>query len=177
MDFIEHLPSSSGYTSILAVVDRLSKQGIFIPTYDTISSPHLAKLFISQVFSKDRVPSHVTSNRGSEFISHFFCSHSKALGMILHFTSGYHSEGDGQTEQTNQTLEQYLHIYSNYQQDDRSDLLPLVEFAFNNAPSATTGILLQFFFLIILFSSLFILVAYLLGEAEVELIPLTPPIF
>ena len=60
--------------------------------------------------------------------------------MQLHFTSGYHLEGDGQTERTNQMLEQYLQVYSNYQQDNWSDLLPLAEFAYNNAPSATTGI-------------------------------------
>jgi hypothetical protein len=60
--------------------------------------------------------------------------------MKLHFTSGYHPEGDGQTERTNQTLEQYLRVYCNYQQKNWSELLPLAEFAFNNAPSATTGI-------------------------------------
>ena len=31
-------------------------------------------------------------------------------------------------------------MYSNYQQDNWSDLLPLAGFAYNNAPSATTGI-------------------------------------
>ena len=60
--------------------------------------------------------------------------------MKLHFTSGYHPEGDGQTEQANQTLEQYLRMYCNYQQDNWSDLLPLAEFAYNNAPSAMTGV-------------------------------------
>ena len=40
----------------------------------------------------------------------------------------------------NQTLEQYLCIYCNYQQDNQSKLLPLIEFAYNNAPSATTGV-------------------------------------
>ena len=60
--------------------------------------------------------------------------------MRLHFTSGYHSEGDGQTECTNQMLEQYLHVYCNYQQDNWSELLPLTEFAYNNAPSATTSV-------------------------------------
>jgi hypothetical protein len=59
--------------------------------------------------------------------------------MELHFTSGYHPEGDGQTERTNQTLEQYLRIFCNYQQDNWDILLPLAEFAYNNAPSATTG--------------------------------------
>ena len=60
--------------------------------------------------------------------------------MKLHFTSGYHPEGDGQTERTNQTLEQYIRVYCNYQQDNWDKLLPLAEFAYNNTPSATTGI-------------------------------------
>ena len=60
--------------------------------------------------------------------------------MKLHYTSGYHPEGDGQTERTNQTLEQYLRVYCNYQQDNWAELLPIAEFAYNNAPSATTGV-------------------------------------
>ena len=140
MDFIEQLPPSSGFTSILVVVDRLSKQCVFVPTHDTITAPELAKLFLLHVFSKHGVPSHITSDRGSEFVSHFFRSLGKALDIHLHFTSGYHPEGDGQTERMNQTLEQYLRIYCNYQQDDWSELLPLAEFAYNNAPNATTGV-------------------------------------
>ena len=140
MDFIEHLPASSGYTSILVVVDRLSKQGIFIPTVDEITAPQLAKLFVIHVFSKHGVPSHVTCDRRSEFVSAFFRSLGQALDMKIHFTSGYHPEGDGQTERLNQTLEQYLRIFCNYQQDNWSDLLPLAEFTYNNAPSATTGV-------------------------------------
>ena len=37
-------------------------------------------------------------------------------------------------------LVQYLRVYSNYQQDNWSDLLPLAEFTYNNAPSATARI-------------------------------------
>ena len=140
MDFIEQLPVSSGFTSILVVVDRLSKQSIFIPTTDTINSAELARLFVIHVFSKHGVPEHVTSDRGSEFVSRFFRSLGTALDMRLHFTSGYHPEGDGQTERVNQTLEQYLRIFTNYQQDNWSDLLPLAEFAYNNSPNASTGV-------------------------------------
>src|SRR6266581_2849714 len=140
MDFIEQLPSSSSFTSILVIVDCLSKQCIFIPTHDTITSLELVKLFLLNVFSKHRVPSHITSDRGPEFVSHFFRSLGKALDICLHFTSGYHPEGDGQTKQMNQTLEQYLWIYSNYQQDNWSELLLLVELAYNNAPNATTSV-------------------------------------
>ena len=72
MDFIEQLPSSSGFTAILVIIDQLSKQAIFIPTHDTITSPELAQLFLLHVFTKHGVLAHVTSNRGSKFVSHFF---------------------------------------------------------------------------------------------------------
>ena len=114
MDFIKKLPSSSGFDTILVIVDRLSKQAIFIPTHDTITSAELAHLFVTYVFSKHGVPSHVMFDRGSEFVSHFFHSLGIALDIRLHFTSGYHLEANGQAEWTNQTLEQYLHIYCNY---------------------------------------------------------------
>ncbi len=91
MDFMENLPESSSYTSILVVIDHLSKQSLFIPTFDTIMSQQLAQLFILHVFSKHGVPSHVTSDCGSEFISHFFWSLSTTLAMKLHFTSGVSS--------------------------------------------------------------------------------------
>ena len=97
------------------MVDCLSKQGIFIVTHDTITSSNLAWLFIIHVFSKHGVPAHVTCDRGSEFVSRFFRSLGTALDMKLHFTSGYHLEGDRQTERTNQTLEQYIQVYCNYQ--------------------------------------------------------------
>jgi len=101
MDSIEHLPLSLGFTAILVIVNRLTEQGIFILTYDTITVMQLVELFILHVFSKHGVPSHVTSDRGSKFISHFFQSLEKALDMNLHFTLGYHLEGDGQTECVN----------------------------------------------------------------------------
>ena len=144
MDFIKQLPSSSGFTAILVVVDQLSKQAIFVPTYNTIMSPQLAQLFLLHIFSKHGVPSHVTSNRGTKFVSHFFRLLGTMLDMKLHFTLGYHPEGGGQTEWSNQTLEQYLRVYCNYQQDNWADLLPLAEFSYNNAPSATTGVSLFF---------------------------------
>ncbi|SJL05181.1 uncharacterized protein ARMOST_08549 [Armillaria ostoyae] len=132
MDFIEQLPDSNGFTAILVVIDRASKQAIFIPTHDTINSEELAQLFIIHIFSKHGVPNHITSNRGSKFVSQFTCALAKALDMELHFTSGYHPEADGQTERANQTLEQYIRIYCSYQQDNWDLLLPIAEFAYNN---------------------------------------------
>ena len=72
MDFIEKLPSSSEFNIILVIVDQLTKQAIFIPANNTIISVDLAHLFVLYVFSKHGIPSHVTSNRGLEFVSNFF---------------------------------------------------------------------------------------------------------
>ena len=67
-------------------------ESLFIPTHDTITSQQLAQLFVLHVFSKHGVPSHVTSDHGTEFISHFFQSLGTTLDMKLHFTSGYHQK-------------------------------------------------------------------------------------
>ena len=91
LDFIEQLPPSLGFTTILIVVDHSSKQGIFIPTVATIDLEQLAPLFIMHVYLKHGVPNHVTSDYSTEFMSHFTHSLSKVLDMYLHFTSGYHT--------------------------------------------------------------------------------------
>ena len=62
MDFIKQLPSLAGFTAILVIIDRLSKQAVFIPTHDMITSAKLAKLFVLHEFSKHSVPNHITSN-------------------------------------------------------------------------------------------------------------------
>ena len=147
MDFNEQLSASSGHTyactAILVVVDYLLIWCIFIPA-DNITFSKLVKLFLFYVFLKHGVPSYITSDRDSKFVFHFFSSLGKAFNIHLHFTSSYHPEGDSQTERMNQMLEQYLCIYCNYQQDNWSELLPLMEFSYNNAPNATTDISLFF---------------------------------
>src|SRR5258707_11373218 len=140
MDFIKQLPDSEGFSAILVIVDHLTKQAIFIPSHNMVNAPQVAWLFLIHIFSKHGVPAHVTSDRGSEFISHFFRSLGKLLQMRLHFTSGYHLEGDRQTEHANQVLEQYLRTYTNYQQDDWAMLLLMAKFAYNNAMNATMGV-------------------------------------
>jgi len=50
MDFIEQLLVSNGCSDILVVVDRLTKQAIFIPIPNILNSAALTTLFISYVF-------------------------------------------------------------------------------------------------------------------------------
>jgi len=114
MDFIEQLPEFEGYTNILIVINRLTKQAVFVLTKRTINTKELSEVFIREVFSKHGTPIHVISDRDSEFVSKFFRALANALDIKLHFTSGYHLEVDGQIERTNKTLEQYLRIFCTY---------------------------------------------------------------
>ena len=53
-------------------------------------------------------------------------------------TTTFHPQSDGQTERVNQFLEQILRMFTTKRQDDRSDLLPIAEFAYNNSFHSAT---------------------------------------
>ena len=140
MDFIEGLPLSEGYDTILVIVCRLSKMGLFIPTVRDIGAKDLAMIFLVHVFSKYGMPTDIISDRSKHFISHFWRSLCRLLNIKANLYTAYHLETDGQTERVNQILEQYLHIFINYQQDDWVPQLPITEFAYNNTTHSATNV-------------------------------------
>jgi len=54
------------------------------------------------------------------------------LGIQTKLSMAYHPQTDGQTERTNQKLEQYLRVFINHRQEQWPDWLGMVEFAYNN---------------------------------------------
>ena len=58
------------------------------------------------------------------------------MGIHANRSSAFHPQTDGQTERLNSTLEQYLRMYCDYQQDDWASLLPMAEFSYNNCYDA-----------------------------------------
>jgi hypothetical protein len=62
MDFIEGLPSSEGFDTILVVADRLTKAAIFVECHATDDTPTLARLYLKHVFSKHGAPSDIVSD-------------------------------------------------------------------------------------------------------------------
>jgi hypothetical protein len=57
------------------------------------------------------------------------------LGIQQNISMAYHPCTDGQSERSNQWLEQYLRFWVNERQDDWAQYLPLAEFAHNNWPN------------------------------------------
>ena len=75
---------------------------------------------------------YIVSDRGPQFIVEFMKELYRLLGIKLSATTAYHPQGDGQTEQVNQELEQFLRLFINQRQDDWDNLLPFAEFQYNN---------------------------------------------
>ncbi|XP_060114520.1 EF-hand calcium-binding domain-containing protein 6 [Heteronotia binoei] len=110
----------------------------FVPCAKVPSGPETAQLYLNHVFRLHGLPKQIVSDRGPQFTSRFWQAFQQGLGTELHLSSAYHPQTDGQTERTNATLEQYLRCYTSYQQDNWASLLPLAEFAYNNAVHSST---------------------------------------
>jgi hypothetical protein len=138
IDFITKLPKSDGHDMIMVVVDRLTKYSYMIPTTETIDANTMAFLLFRYIFANHGTPQKMTSDRDKLFTSKMWQSFADLVGIEHRLSTAYHPRTNGQTERTNQTLEQYLRHYVNYQQDDWAKLLPMAQFAYNNAMHATT---------------------------------------
>jgi hypothetical protein len=79
----------------------------------------------------------VSSQTGEHSLFHVFGNIS-VNAYRLRPVCAFHPQTDGQTENANGTLEQYLRSFANYQQDDWSEWTPMCEFALNQWESATT---------------------------------------
>jgi IS30 family transposase len=111
MDFIVGLPGTrAGYDSIWVVVDCLTKTTHFIPVKTTYNSIVMAELYMSWIVCLHGIPKKIIWDRGTQFTSHFWQQLHEALGTHLKFGSAYHPQTDGQTERTNQILEDMLRV-------------------------------------------------------------------
>jgi len=115
------------------VVDRLSKMRHLIPCRDTCAAPDLAKLFLDNIFRLYGLLDSTVSDRGLQFVAHFWQNLCEILGVSSRLSTAYHPQTDGQSEHMNAIMEQYLQAYVNYQQDNWVSLLPTCEFAANNS--------------------------------------------
>ena len=121
----------------MVVVERLTKWAYFIPFLRKATATDLAHVFMEKVFARHGMPAEIISDRDKLFTSQFWQSLMDILGTKHKLSTAYHPQTDGQTERTNQVLEQYLRCYLNYEQDDWVRLLPMAQFAYNNSATPT----------------------------------------
>ncbi|GJP61803.1 hypothetical protein CLOP_g18929 [Closterium sp. NIES-67] len=139
MDFVTGLPAGASQNdAVLVVVDRLMKMAHFAPCRTTITAEQTGKLLISTVVPLHGIPKAIVSDHDPRFTSNFWTKMWEQYGMRLHLSTAYHPQTDGQSEQTNQTMEQLIQTTCT-DPTQWEDSLPLIEFVYNNAPSSTTA--------------------------------------
>jgi len=138
MDFIVDLPLSNGYDSILTVVNQHSKAIILAPCHKTITAEQTSQLLIDYVWKRTGFPVMIILDRGPQFAAQVTQELWRKLGIKQKLSTAFHLQTDGESEQVNQEIEQYLRICGNFQQNDWATLLPIIEFAHNAQPHRST---------------------------------------
>src|SRR5712672_2261482 len=139
LDFIVKLPESEGFDMILTITDHdCSKAAMFMPCNETVDAAGVAKLYATYVFPHYGLPKKVISDRDPRFASNFSREMCSLLGIKQNISTAYHPQTDGQSERTNQSLEQYLRLYCGTHQKDWAAWLPMAQYTRNSWPNAST---------------------------------------
>ena len=139
MDFVTDLPKSQNSDSIFVVIDHFSKAIILTPCRKIITAKQTSQLYMDHVWWCTGLPQQVISDRGPQFASKVIRETWKKLNVQQSLSTAFHPQTDGETEQVNQEVEQFLRVFCNYQQDNWADLLPFAEFAHNIQAHSATG--------------------------------------
>lgn len=139
MDFIGPLPASNGFNTITTFTDKTSKMMRIAASRETDTAADVAQLFFDTVFRHHGIPASIISDRDPRFTGSFWTHLFHLTGTKLRMSSAYHPQTDGQTERDNRTVEDMLRPFVNDHVSNWSQLLPAVEFAYNNSVHASTG--------------------------------------
>jgi Integrase zinc binding domain len=132
LDFITDLPTSQGYDSILMVTDHnCSKVSFLIPCKKTITAEETAELYAHTIVPHYGLPTQIISDRDPHFRSKFITMLCKTFNIHQNMSTTNHPQTDGQSEHTNQQMEQGLRVLTSKQPRDWAKWLPIVQYTKN----------------------------------------------
>ena len=110
----------------------------YISVQKIMSVADFIKVFIRDIIKHHNMSEVLVTDRDKLFILKqwtSFCFHMQCCQNIL---TAFHLQTDNQTERQNQSLEVYLHIFIDEQQEDWVKLLSCAKFFYNNFIHAVT---------------------------------------
>lgn len=138
LDFVTQLPETArGNTQIVVYVDRLTKQCHLSPLPTNATAVTVAQDFITNIFRLHGLPLTIVSDRDAKFTSHMWQDIMRLLGTKICMSTAFHPQTDGQTERMNRVMEDMMRHLAESQPLEWDHNLPLIEFAINNAYSAS----------------------------------------
>jgi len=140
VNFITKLLVVARKYAILVVCDRLSKMMHFVATTEGTLAKGLARLFRDNVWKLHGLPESIVSDRGPQFVAELTKELNRMLGIEMRLLTVFHPQTDGQMEQMNQELEQYLRFFVDHRQKDWLEWLASAEFAVNNKAHLATKV-------------------------------------
>ncbi len=114
------------------IINRYTKYFKYISTKKDWTAKHLANELFDEIFFKQEMSKSIIFDRNSLFTFNFWSNFCYHLRIKIRLNIVFYSQIDDQTKRQNQTLKQYLKIYINYQQDNWTRLLFMIEYAYNN---------------------------------------------
>ncbi|MCO5604786.1 hypothetical protein L7F22_058957 [Adiantum nelumboides] len=99
----------------------------------------MARLFMSNIFKYHGMPQSIVSDRDPRMTSLFWRGLFENMGTTLKFSSSFHPQTDGQSEEANSTVLDLLKCYVSEHKGKWEQYLPLVEYAYNNTVHSSTG--------------------------------------
>ena len=123
----------------MIIVDQFTKMIQLKVITTNISLEEIAKIYSDKIWKIHGISRKILSDRGPQFASRFMEKLTKALGIKKMLSIAYYPQLDGQTERINQEIGTFLWHYVNYQQDDWTEWIAVVEFHYSDKKYAATG--------------------------------------
>ena len=97
--------------AIAVFVNKLTKMVHFSGTSKEVTAMEYAQIFVDTVFRIHGLPEVIISDRDPWFTGKFWRALFDLLGTDLRFSTTFHPQTDGQSEQMIQTLENFIRPY------------------------------------------------------------------
>ncbi|MBW0552187.1 hypothetical protein O181_091902 [Austropuccinia psidii MF-1] len=149
MDRVNSLPPGGdrSYNAFLVIVDRFSKNPIFLPCHKDDTAMDAALLIWNRVVSYTGIFTNIISDRDPKFTSALWTNLHQLFGTKLSFSTAYPLQTDGLAERMIQTLEDMVRIFCAYGLEfkdfdgfthDWCTILPALELAYKTSIHAST---------------------------------------